>query len=162
MTFRGGREPAPDGRAMKILLAMDDSKYSQEALEAVIERFRPDRAEVRVITVLDLLNYFASEEAAKEYLPEIEQLRRERLKQAEQLLRRAADRLKSAGFQVTTGISEGDPKKRILELAESWDADQIVLGSHGRKGFEHALLGSVSEAVVHHARCSVEIVRKRS
>jgi len=147
---------------MKILLAIDESKYSEAALQAVIERFKPQGSEVRVITVLDLLNYFTSEEAAREYLPEIDQLRRDRLKQAEQMLRRAADLLKGAGFQVTTGIAEGNPKSRILELAESWHADQIVMGSHGRKGFEHALLGSVSEAVVHHALCSVEIVRPRS
>jgi len=147
---------------MKILLAIDESKYSEAALQAVIERFKPQGSEVRVITVLDLLNYFTSEEAAREYLPEIDQLRRDRLKQAEQMLRRAADLLEGAGFQVTTGIAEGNPKSRILELAESWHADQIVMGSHGRKGFEHALLGSVSEAVVHHALCSVEIVRPRS
>ena len=147
---------------MKILLAMDDSPYSEAALRAVIERFKTEGAEVRVITVLDLLNYFTTEEAAKEYMPEIEQLRRDRLKQAEQILRRAADALKAAGFQVTTGISEGDPKKRILELADGWGADQIVMGSHGRRGFEHALLGSVSEAIVHYAPCSVEIVRARA
>ncbi len=147
---------------MKILLAMDDSPFSEAALQAVIERFKPHGSEVRVITVLDLLNYFTSEEAARDYLPEIDAIRRERLKQAEQMLQRAARLLQAAGFSTSTGISEGNPKSRILELAADWHADQIVMGSHGRKGFEHALLGSVSEAVVHHAPCSVEIVRPRS
>jgi len=147
---------------MKILLAMDDSPFSEAALHAVIERFKPQGAEVRVITVLGLMNYFTSEEAAKAYLPEIEEIRRERLKQAEQMLQRAARLLQAAGFTASTGISEGNPKNRILHVAEEWHADQIVMGSHGRKGFEHALLGSVSEAVVHHAPCSVEIVRPRS
>lgn len=147
---------------MKILLAMDDSPFSEAALQAVIERFKPQGAEVRVITVVDLLNYFANEKAAKAYLPEIDELRRDRLKQAEKMLQRAAHLLEAAGFKTSTGISEGNAQSRILKLAEEWHADQIVLGSHGRKGFEHALLGSVSEAIVHHAPCSVEIVRSRT
>lgn len=48
---------------------------------------------------------------------------------------------------------------RDLEQASKWGADLIVLGSHGRKGLKHFLLGSVSETVARHAICSVEIVR---
>jgi nucleotide-binding universal stress UspA family protein len=47
----------------------------------------------------------------------------------------------------------------ILEEAERWDADLIMLGSHGRHGIERLLIGSVSEAVALHAECSVEVVR---
>ena len=64
-----------------------------------------------------------------------------------------------AGFKVQTAVEEGDPKSKILDHATRWGADIIVLGSHGRKGFEHFLMGSVSESVVRHAPCSVEIVR---
>jgi nucleotide-binding universal stress UspA family protein len=49
----------------------------------------------------------------------------------------------------------------ILEEAERWDADLIVLGSHGYGLWQRFLLGSVSQAVVSHARCSVEVVRLR-
>ncbi len=49
-----------------------------------------------------------------------------------------------------------------MGLAKSWPADLIVMGSHGRRGFEKALLGSVSEAVAMHAPCSVEIIRIKS
>jgi nucleotide-binding universal stress UspA family protein len=49
----------------------------------------------------------------------------------------------------------------ILDEVEKWGADLIVLGSHGYRGWRRFLLGSVSHAVATHARCSVEIVRRR-
>jgi nucleotide-binding universal stress UspA family protein len=56
----------------------------------------------------------------------------------------------------------GEPRQALMDLAKSWPADLIVMGSHGRRGFEKALLGSVSEAVAMHAPCSVEIIRIKS
>lgn len=56
----------------------------------------------------------------------------------------------------------GEPRQALVELAKSWPADLIVMGSHGRRGFEKSILGSVSEAVAMHAPCSVEIIRVKS
>ncbi|MGA1999681.1 MAG: universal stress protein [Terriglobales bacterium] len=67
--------------------------------------------------------------------------------------------LTSAGFRVSTSVAEGNAKSVILDKAAEWHADLIALGSHGRKGLERFLLGSVSEAVARHAPCSVLIVR---
>ena len=55
---------------------------------------------------------------------------------------------------------EGTPKHVILEEAETFGADLIVIGAHGYGIVERFLLGSVSQAVSLHAKCSVEIVRK--
>ena len=60
---------------------------------------------------------------------------------------------------MTTAVEWGDPKSKIINAAEAWGADLIVLGSHGRKGLQRFLLGSVSETDMRHAHCSVEIVR---
>jgi nucleotide-binding universal stress UspA family protein len=56
-------------------------------------------------------------------------------------------------------ILPGSPKAVILEEAEAFGADLIVVGSHGHGALERFLLGSVSQAMTLHARCSVEIVR---
>ena len=53
----------------------------------------------------------------------------------------------------------GPARTVILDEAESWRADLIVVGSHGYRAWERFLLGSVSQAVVSHAKCSVEVVR---
>jgi len=53
----------------------------------------------------------------------------------------------------------GSPTSVILDVAEAWKPDLIVVGSHGYPTWERLLLGSVSQAVVNHATCSVEVVR---
>lgn len=58
-------------------------------------------------------------------------------------------------------IVRGHPKHAIIDEAEAWDADLIVVGSHGYRGLTKLWLGSVSQAVASHAKCSVEIVRSR-
>jgi nucleotide-binding universal stress UspA family protein len=60
---------------------------------------------------------------------------------------------------VSTEVLRGSPKHAIIEEAERWGADLIVVGSHGYSALERFLLGSVSQSIAHHAKCSVEIVR---
>jgi nucleotide-binding universal stress UspA family protein len=75
------------------------------------------------------------------------------------LVGRVAEKLSAAGFKVETAVGEENARAGILDTASKWHADLIVLGSHGLKGLDRFLLGSVSEFAVRHARCSVEIVR---
>ncbi len=65
-------------------------------------------------------------------------------------------------LEISSKIVPGPPSQAIVDEAESWGADLIVMGSRGRGTFGRLLLGSVSSAVVHHAMCSVEIVRRRA
>ena len=74
-----------------------------------------------------------------EYIPP-----KESAEEAKALVAKAAGALRSAGVNVTTAIVQGDPKSVILDDAKTWGADLIVLGSHGRKGLERFLVGSVS------------------
>jgi nucleotide-binding universal stress UspA family protein len=67
--------------------------------------------------------------------------------------------LASAGLNTSGAVLAGNPKNVILEEAKKWDADLIVVGSHGRRGFKRFMLGSVSEAVAMNAHCSVVVVR---
>jgi nucleotide-binding universal stress UspA family protein len=136
-------------------LAIDDSKFSQAATEAVTAQAKPQEAEVRVLHVVEPIPIYPDGQAwgyGSEFTAE------ER-KEAEGLVARAGQRLRDAGFQVTTAIEEGNPKVVIIDSATEWAADLIILGSHGRKGLDRFLIGSVSEAVARHARCSVQIVR---
>jgi nucleotide-binding universal stress UspA family protein len=62
--------------------------------------------------------------------------------------------------KVHSEVLNGPPTHAILDEAQRWDADLIVMGSHGRRGLTRLLLGSVSQAVASQAPCSVEIVRR--
>ena len=84
---------------------------------------------------------------------------REQLSQAELSAEHAAETLRAGGLKVTTRVVEAEIRTAILDVAADWQADLIVLGSHGRKGIQRFMLGSVAESVARHAPCSVLIVR---
>lgn len=148
---------------MKILLAIDGSDCSKVAVDAVAERPWPKGSEVKVISAIELPYTPMTDTWAlpDNYFKELESAGTE---QAEAAVNQAADRIKSAhgGLVITTEIASGSAKDVILDEAEKWGADLIMLGSHGYRGWRRFLLGSVSHAVANHARCSVEIVRRRT
>jgi nucleotide-binding universal stress UspA family protein len=143
---------------MKIILAIDGSKFSEAAVQTVIEQARPQDTEIRVLHVVEPPSLLVAREMGG-YDPALDAVWEAETKQAETLVTKVADGLRSKGLKVTTAVERGDPKSKIIDAASKWRADLIVVGSHGRKGLEHFLLGSVSEAVARHAGCSVEIVR---
>ena len=144
---------------MKVLLAIDNSKFSEAAIQTLISQNQPKDTEVRVLHVIELYPlYSASHQPGTELAVASEEHRH----QAEALVARAARALRDAGFsQVTTAVAQGDPKVVVIDTAAAWNADLVMLGSHGRKGLARFPMGSVSEAVSRHAPCSVEVVRIR-
>jgi nucleotide-binding universal stress UspA family protein len=143
---------------MKILLAVDDSTFSEATTQAVITQARPKESEVRVLHVIEpLLAAYGGIEGG--YVVDWQAVTQQQRTEAESLVARTAKTLRDAGFQVTTAIETGDAKSVIIDSAKKWPADLIAMGPHGCKGLERFLLGSVSEAVARHAPCSVQIVR---
>ena len=136
---------------MKVLLAIDDSKFSEAATRAIIDHMRPEPTEVCVLHVAEIpivpYTYVGP-------------VREESLKLSKDLVELHGAMLTNAGYKVQTVVEqEGDPRSKIIDRAENWKADVIVLGSHGRKGLDRFLMGSVAESVMRHARCSVLVVR---
>lgn len=146
---------------MKILLAVDDSKFSEAATETVIEQAPTQNAEVRVLHVLEPPPLLLTREMGG-YDTCLETAWEAQRQQAETVVAKAAELLRARGLNVAAAVEQGDPKSKILDVAEEWHADLIVLGSHGRKGLGRFLIGGISDAVARHARCSVEIVRIRA
>jgi nucleotide-binding universal stress UspA family protein len=143
---------------MKVLLAIDASRFSEAATQAVIQQLRPEDAEVYILHVVKTLVSIAPFPYAGE--PDmIEAAQQEMLKEGRILVERAEQLLRKAGYKVQTSVEEGEPRSSILDYAKRCNADLILVGSHGRKGLDRFLLGSVAESVARHARCSVEIVR---
>jgi nucleotide-binding universal stress UspA family protein len=146
---------------MKILIAIDGSDFSQAALQSVIGRSWNAGTEIKVLHVVEPPAMFIGREMGA-YDPEFETIWKAIREQAKDLVEKAAQQLRAAGFQVFTELVEGEPKSLIIDVANEWHADMVVVGSHGWSGLDRFLMGSVSEAVMRHAHCSVEIIRTPS
>ncbi|MGH9785875.1 MAG: universal stress protein [Terriglobia bacterium] len=146
---------------MRILLAVDDSKFSEAAIRAVIAQTRTQDTAVRVLHVVEPLQIIFPEGKWKLKMKrDLEEVRKNKLQQAQDLVAATVKALRAKGFEkVDTAVREGDARAELIDAAAEWHANLIVVGSHGRKGLDRFLLGSVSEFVARHARCSVEIVR---
>jgi len=148
---------------MKILLATDGSDYSKAAVNSVAERPWPQGSEVKIISAMEV-PFAPTTEAwvlPNSYYSELDRVARV---QAEAAVKYAVERIesgKASGLEIITKIISGSAGEVILDEAEKWDADLIVLGSHGYSGWQRFLLGSVSHAVATHAHCSVQIVRQK-
>ncbi len=151
------RSPGPE--TLKILVATDGSECSKAAARSVAERPWSPGTLFRILSVVEpsapLLHppYFSPEM--------MEELRGKDMQRAQQAVTFAESVLYEAGIEATSTVAvpAATPKELILSEAAEWGADLIVVGSHGRRGVNRLLLGSVSEAVALHANCSVEIIR---
>jgi nucleotide-binding universal stress UspA family protein len=135
--------------AKKILMATDFSAGSDEALEQAIEVAKPSGAAVEIMHVIELAEefpfgtvYFDADYGSL-YI------------QVDRQLNERAARVKAAGLVCTTKIVEGSSVSEITQRGRDIGADLIVVGTHGRTGLAHAMLGSVAERVVRRASCPV-------
>jgi nucleotide-binding universal stress UspA family protein len=144
---------------MRVLLAIDESKYSEQAERTVLAQMRRAGTEVRVLNVIEPISSYVSADLFPHLVAHSAQIEQDRHKQAKELVQRSARRLRKAGFKASEAVEDGDPKTKIIEHAAKWPADLVVLGSHGLKGIDRLVMGSVSAAVSNHVGCSVEIVR---
>jgi Universal stress protein UspA and related nucleotide-binding proteins len=148
---------------MKILLAIDGSTYSNAAIQSVARRPWPNNTKIKVVMAVEMPSVIGMEPWATspEYFEQLEIAIRDAAKEvidgALQTLKENPDKT----LKVDSEIIQGPPRQVIVEEAERWNADLIVMGSRGLGAWNRLLLGSVSSGVIHHAKCSVEIVRER-
>jgi nucleotide-binding universal stress UspA family protein len=154
---------------MKVLLAVDGSPCSKLAIESIAGRVWPPDTRFKVLTVLEP---FHPELAGwhSGLVPIAIEAQQERLSEARSLVDETAAILTGAFSNLPTDtalaaveseVMEGNVKDKIVECARQWPADMIVMGSHGRNGMEKLFLGSVSQAVLDDAPCTVEIVKAK-
>jgi len=135
--------------ARKVLVATDFSEGRDEALERAIEGAKSDQAAIEILHVIELSEefpfgtvYFEADYGALYASVDLR-------------LSQRADRVRAAGLPCTTKILEGNAVAEITRRGRDIDADLIVVGTHGRTGIAHAMLGSVAERVVRRAGCPV-------
>lgn len=152
---------------MKILVATDGSEYSAAAVDACAELLKfEEPSEIRVVSIIEPLAPVGVEPfgVSTNYYAEAE---KEAEKNAEDVVAAARAKLEekigSDNVTVTTEVFfSRSTKGAIVDDAQTWGADLIVVGSHGYGFMKRMLIGSVSDAVVKYAPCSVLVVRKRA
>lgn len=149
---------------MKILIATDGSEFSETAVEKICQMIKnTENAELKIVSAYEQPIMIAAAPYAipAGYNPiletEMKEFATQTVSQAEQKIRERFPDLKE---NLTTQILCGSPQQAIVEEAEKWSADLIIVGSHGYGFWERTLLGSVSNSIVNHAPCSVLVVRK--
>lgn len=148
---------------VRILIGIDGSDSANAALREVAQRRWPARTEARVVIVDDpieptLVGGFMPAVAESVAVSNrIDQMELKRIAAA------GAKLIKSRNLRASTVVEQGDPKRVLPAIAESWGANCIFVGATGFSNrLERFLLGSVSAAVAARAHCSVEVVRAKS
>jgi nucleotide-binding universal stress UspA family protein len=150
----------PD-KPVRLLIGVDSSEDSNAAVAEVCNRHWPKGMEVGLLAVVDTVMPFASNPSEPSAMKWIEVADKSNWNQVREIFEPAAQRIRSAGLHAEVLIRRGNPADEILEEANTWGADCILVGAKGTRGVDRLLLGSVSSAVSSRAHCSVEVVRMK-
>ena len=147
---------------LKILVATDGSEFSTAALRSVAGRPWPNGTEIKVISVPEFILLKEFSYLATHEIEEFDDLGAASMEDAKRCVMAGVEIFSGSGLQVRGEVPEFEerPYQVILHEANQWHADLIVLGSHGRGGFDRVMMGSVAEAVAFQAHSSVEIIRR--
>jgi nucleotide-binding universal stress UspA family protein len=158
-TFDRKNRPDSD-TGMKLLVATDGSEFSEAAIQCVASRPWPEGTRIKVISAPALVLFLR--ECPYFERQQVEALNLASLEDSQAAVALAVGTLSKSGLPVHSDVPllHDTPSKIILDEAAKWHADMIVVGSHGRSGFDRFTMGSVSEAVALHAGCSVEVIRE--
>jgi len=156
LTIREREAPAPVEVMKHILVPVDFSEHAQQALAYAKQIAAAYGARLQLLHVVEQVIhpacYMATGPSVLVFQPEL----RDRAKlEIKKLLRET----KGPEVMADIHVIEGYAARDILNFAESHDSDLIVIATHGRRGLEHMLLGSVTEKVVRRAPCPVFTVR---
>lgn len=149
----------PPVRPLRILVATDGSPCSDRAVQSVAMRPWPADSQVEVVTVVHTRVPAFPDPQLMIEAAHVEALEADRQRAPTRVQRAERCLTATPGVGVTTKVLEGNPEKMLLEEVQRWNADLLVVGSHGYGPVKRRLLGSVSQGVALHAPCSVEIVR---
>jgi nucleotide-binding universal stress UspA family protein len=144
-----------------ILMATDFSPCAQDALKQALYLAQGLKAKMTLLNVFE--TFFPSPDfpSTGDY-PGVYQWLENVKKEEKRKLKVTAEIVEREGVDVAVLFKEGNPSAEIVRTAQEINADLIVLGTHGRKGLSHVLMGSVAERVARHAPCPVLIVREKS
>jgi len=147
---------------MRILIAVDFGLFGKAQVEFLRRCKEAAGSHLKVVHVIEPLSW-----ELQPIYPAImtisDALLKQRWEAGEQLIDGVVSSLKdfTAEDLIEIELREGNPADEILKSADEWSADVIMVGSHGRRGLEKLLLGSISNIVSSQAKCSVLIAKRQ-
>lgn len=138
----------------KILLAVDDSPHSEKAAKTGFDLAQKLNAEVGLVYAVEIIVPVSEPYAPVMPTIDFTTIQNE---SANKTLTQLALKY-GEGKNVVQFHPQGTPKEEILATAYNWGADIIVMGTHGRTGFGHLILGSISEYIIRHSKIPVLVV----
>lgn len=149
----------------KILVAIDYSPQTDAVFEQALELAKKDGANLMVVHCLpresegagSYTDIYGTE--LSNFSHAMEESLEEEDEQVRNWLSNYCQKAEAQGVPTESECKIGKPGAWITELANTWDAELIVLGRRGRRGLTEFMLGSVSNHVLHHAPCSVLVVQ---
>ena len=143
----------------RIAVAIDGSETATRALEEALRLAQPGHSRVRLIHVVDMWSLLS---AGAEGI-DVDRVENAWCAAGRQILEQGAASARAAGIEVETALLETDGHRVsdvIADDARSWQADLLVVGTHGRHGISHLVLGSVAEGVARASAVPVLLVRR--
>ncbi|TWF35302.1 nucleotide-binding universal stress UspA family protein [Chitinophaga polysaccharea] len=134
----------------KILIAIDGGVLSEKIAQKGYELAKEAATEVALVYVVD------TEITTGEGGYTTSDLINTYKEEGKEILERLKRKLSNKDIWIFTEV--GNPAKTIIKLANEWDANMIVIGTHGRTGLNHLLMGSVAEHVIRHATVPVLVI----
>ena len=139
----------------KILCPIDHSDCSKEALKYAVSFAMKEEAKLLLLHIIDIRSFNEELDAISKQIPDEETFEQLRVKLLDCIPEEIRD-----DMDVEAIVIQGIPFVEIISTAKEKEIDMIVIGSHGRTGISHMMLGSVSEKVVRKAPCPVLTVRQ--
>lgn len=135
----------------KIVIAIDNGPTSEKVALNGFELGKQLNAELAIVSVVDTSNLMTEGSVTPGELAKI-------IKNDYKINHQILIEKVFKEFKVWAFVEEGKPFEAILKVSKEWDADLIVIGTHGRTGITHLLMGSVAEKVVRHSTKPVLII----
>ncbi|MFP5042512.1 universal stress protein [Parasediminibacterium sp. JCM 36343] len=147
----------------KILIALDDEPSAEKVALAAVQLVEALQAEVAIASIVeprvmmtesDMTEIGMIMHSATNVEAEVEDILKKEFGQMQHTI---AQKL-FPGKEVELFIEDGSPYEAILKVAEHWGADLIVMGSHGRTGLAHLLMGSIADKVIRHSPIPILVI----
>lgn len=135
----------------KILIAIDDGPASEKIALAAFQLGQQLNAEMALVSIVDTISLLPGAGATT---PELSKILQMDYRKNQQILMEKVFK----GYKVKSFVDEGRPYEGILFVADQWNADLIVLGTHSRTGLAHLFLGSVAEKLIRHSSKPIYII----